>query len=1198
MFLDAARKNYQIFWNLQQKNLDLLFQAQEAATETCAKLIQIGIEKNLNVLEEFSQKIQEYEDKHLHPQTQCHQKNSPFAGATLEFFTAALKNLTSRKKSLLKSLRDHYFPQGFEMTKKITKTCSLSLMGLMSTVSGRAIDSESILDYTVGPMNNVEAISLRTHHKAPATPAVSLQQAQDYAAYRKKNEEMRATFMAVKRKLDSEKETLKSDQESRWEEAQARIKPYSPDWYDVQIEKHTAYAEWYPDIATLHKQRVDVLKAEQAAAIKNAEIRECQTAWQEAQDRTPYQSADWYSIEAEKYTKYAEWYPEDKEYYLEQAATAKSNAEYVQQLADRTALAEQWNTRQAAVDRTSVEWYEVQIERHTKYAEWYTDDREYHLGQAEGFREEMRIAPERAARTRQENAWREREETLAHGGPEWYDLQAEICNTRAEWYPDDREYYLEQAELSRESAARMRADAVRREEAARRDRERREAEARAAEALRLEEQRLAAERAAVRTRLNPDWEADLERARALAPAAAYEVLKDHLFLFDGYQEPLETMRQDAALEPRTAVEETALKKAFWNKLHRFVESQTSLNPDAAGDAPKYFNVIKFLTETQAPDLVIGANLIDDTAWAALAEQTRQLAADVGFTDADLVGAASHWNPRGHNLITQWFKLLMQCQQADNSAAGKNFVRNRAAKIIRYLQALKDAGDESDEKIKLILQKDIIDNAQNCSDRALSGLDNAEVNIKLAEAASPEAALAAVIQKLKKSIIEVILDRTQREIVEEYLYLALMFNKHLALGMPATEMTYAACGARKTFDDALARILENVHYQGAVDMLLAEESWMEALKRLSPEYAAAAENAMERRVANTEASEEQEEREKAPINAAFEAAKQAAEERKTAALTAIAADVAQVTAIEDACKAEIAAAKTIKDIALAALPDPHDDDDEDPIFDAFLAAKQAAEGRKTAALIPLQATVDEIKRIQGIYDTEIAAARATRRTALNPIEDAAAQRIEEIEAAYHAAIKSAADRLTKEIFDREFVVTGSKYAGITAEHIAKMEDAIRSANTSPEQLLARAQARLATLEEPFQAERDRLEAEIRRDTRVIDDIVTLQRTTQDAGQRLNELANELMERYDVWDIDVIKTYPEFIAANREYQAANAAYEAAAGRATADLRERIRTNNQALAELNAQSVTREIIQLREEVRRLEDELRPAPRRRYGW
>jgi hypothetical protein len=1196
MFLDAARKNYQIFWNLQQKNLDLLFQAQEAAAETCAKLIQIGIEKNLDVLEEFSQKIQEYEDKQLSPQTQFHQKNSPFAGPTLEFFTAALKNLTSRKKSLLKSLRDHYFPQGFEMTKKITKTCSLSLMSLMSTVSGRAINSESILDYTVGPMNNVEAISLRTH-KAPATSALSLQQAEDYAAYRKKNEEMRATFMAVKRKIDSEKETLKSQQESRWKEAQARTTPYSADWYDVQVEKHTAYAEWYPDMATLHKQRVDVLKAEQAAVIKNAEIRECQTAWQEAQDLTPYQSADWYRIEAEKYTKYAEWYPEDKEYYLEQAATAKSNAEHVQQLAERGALEEQWHTRQAAVDRTSAEWYEVEIERYTKYAEWSPENRDYYLGQAERFREEMRLAPERAARTRQENDWRQREDTLAYQSPEWYDLQAEICNTRAEWYPDDSEYYLEQAALSRESAARMRADAVRREEAARRDRERREAEALAAEALRLEEQRLAAERAAVRIRLNPDWEADLEHARTLAPAAAYEVLKDRLFVFDGYHEPLEAMKQEAALAPRTTTEETAVKKAFWNKLHRFVESQTSLNPDAAGDAPKYFNVIKFLTETQAPDLVIGADPIDDAAWAALAEQTKQLAADVGFDDDDLVGAASHWNPRGNNLITQWFRLLMQCQQADSNS-GRNFVRNRAAKIIQYLQELKDEGDESDEKIKLILQKDIIDNAQNCPDRALSGLDNAEVNIKLAEAASPEAALAAVIQKLKKSIIEVILDRTQHEIVEEYLYLALMFNKHLALGLPTTEMTYASCGARKTFDEALGKILENVHYQGAVDMLLAEESWMEALKRLSPEYAAAAANAMETRDTNTDASEEQEEREKAPIDEAFEAAKQAAEERKTAALTAIAADVAQVTAIEDACKAEIAAAKTIRDTALAALPDPHDDDEEEPIFDAFVAAKQAAEDRKTTALIPLQATVDEIKRIQGIYDAEINAARATRRTAVNPIEDAAAQRIEEIKAAYQAAIKSAADRLTKEIFDREFVVTGSKYAGITAEHIAKMEDAIRSDNTSPEQLLARAQARLTVLEEPFQAERDRLEAEVRRDTTVINDIATLQRTAQDAGQRLNELANELMDRYDVWDMDIIRTYPEFIAGEREYQAANAAYEAAAGRDTADLRERIRTNNHALAELNAQPAMREIIHLQGVIRRLEDELRPAPRRRYGW
>lgn len=1213
MFLEIAKKNYQLFWTIQQKNLDMIVQAQEATTETCAKLIQISIEKNLDALEEFSQKIKNYEDSHLAAQQPSDKKSSSASlfdkatffsknkptykapvllGLTRDFFISSLKNLTFSRKSLLKLLRDHYFSRGFEMTKKITKTCSLSLMGLMSTVSGRAITSESVSDYTVSPIHNVEAISLR-NHKAPATATsltIALQQAQDYAARRQANEKMLAAFIEAKRQLDSERETLQSQQEAKWNKAQQELASYSPEWYEVQIEKYTAYAEWYPDFASDYKRRAAEAKEERANLIRNAEIRAKEEEWDTAKSAMRVYSPEWYRVEVERYTAYAKWYPDQAEYYREQATVAQANATAAQQQASRDALEEQWNTRQAAVDRESAEWYEIQAERYTKYAEWYPDDAEYYRNQVGVFREEMRTAPERAARARQEEEWRQREVGAWWGSADWYEIQAERNTRYAEWNPGERAYYLGQAEMNRASAQRIRENEADRLAAEQRERERREAAAREAEALRLEEERLTAERANIRARLNADWEADLARIAGLAPTAAYEVLKDRLFTLDGYHEPLEAMRSGNALAPRTTAETTAVKKALWNKLHGFVEAQAPLNPDAATLAEqKYFNVIKFLTETQAPDLVIGADPIDDAAWTALEDQTKQLAADVGFTDADLVGAPSHWGP-GTNWISEWFNKLMQCQQARGSEAGKNFVRNRAKKIIEYLQALRDEDDENDEKIKLILQKDIIDNAQNCSDRALSGLDNAEVNIKIAEAASPEQALGAVVQKLKKSIIEVILDRTQHEIVEEYLYLALMFNKHLALGMPHTEMTYAGCGARKTFDEALAKILENVHYQGAVDMLLAEESWMEALKKLSPEYADEAERAMETRIADTEEAAAQVARGSAPIDAAFEDAKRIAAQHKTTALAPIAADIARVTAIEDACKTEVATAKDIKDRALAALPDGGDDT---PIFDAFFAAKQAAEDRKAAALIPLQATVDEIKRIQRIYDAEIDAARTTRRTALNPIEDASAQRTEEIEATYHRTIKAAAERLTKEIFDREFVVTGSKYAGITGEHIAQIEDAIRADNTSPQQLLDRARARLAELEAPIETERARLNAAIRTDAAVIEDITALQETARSADIRLNELTTELMERDDVWDIEIIKTYPEFIAAKREYKAATAAYQAAAARDTLALRERIRANTQALTELNARAVPREVTELQQEIRRLEDELRPAHR-----
>lgn len=1211
MLINLMKKSYQLFWEVQQINLEMMAQVQETAIETHSELLKAAVKKNLDVLDAFAQKIQTYENA-------C--KNRPSSSNTFlsllessgDFFTIMFKNLTFSKKSLLKILRDQYLPQGFEMTKKIAKTCSLSLIGLMSSVSGRAINSESAPDYTVTSFNNKETISLPKQRIHSQTSTTALLEAKAQEARRQKNIKLRRAFVEAKQNLENQTSRLKALKIREWEENQQKNTPNTIEWYELEAEKYATYAEWEPDQAASYRREAERARLEAERLREQKERNRVEEEWKSRKAAVPEHSREWYELEAEKYDIYAKWYPDDADYY-------HGKAEYQRQQAvraERYALEDTWADQLSTLPEESAEWYDVQIERSTRHADWEPAYRDYYLEEAERYRQQKATAPQRAERLRQEQDWVRIEGSLIYGSAEWYDHRAIVATTRADWEPASRDYYLEEAERCRRVAQAIRENEAHQAEIRRTEALRREEEERAAEAAREEEVRIAREQAELRSRLNPEWEADLIRARALSeegrPVAAYEILKDRVFLFERYEHPLEAMRSGAALTPRNRAEKTAVKKAFWHKIHKAIEDQVSLNPDAEAGEQKYFNLLKFLTETQAPDIIIGADQINDDEWVELEGQTKQLAADVGFTEGDLTGAPSHWGP-GANWITEWFSKLMGCAQA-GSDSGKNFLRNRAKKIVEYLQELKHAADEDAEvgegkntdKIKLIIQKDIIDNAQNCADRALSGLDNAEVNIKLAKAETPEQALGVVVQKLKKSIIEIILDRRQQEIVEEYLYLALMFNKHLALGMPETEMLFARCGARKTFNEALGKILENVSYQGAVDMLLAEETWMEALKKLSPEYAEADTQAMEKRMTDTEALAEEEERLKAPIDQAFEAAKEAAEARKTEVLRHIAAEVEQIRIIEESYKRELAAAKAVKEAALGNLPEG---DDDTAIFEAYEAAKAAADIQKAGALRPFQAQVDEIKRVQAIYDAEINAARAVRRAASNEIEDTIAERTEQIEAAYHTAIKSAADRLTKEIFDREFVVTGSKYAGITPEHIAQIEDAIRADNTTPEQLLERARAKLAELNAPTAAERERLERELHEDTEIMENIRILRERATAAEAELNEQAGRIMENADFWDRDFadeypemddrLATYPAYAAAQRAYTSSHEAYTAATARDTPELRERIRTNQEALDALNIRDRSPEIQEIREEIDALERETR-APERgaRFGW
>ena len=62
----------------------------------------------------------------------------------------------------------------------------------------------------------------------------------------------------------------------------------------------------------------------------------------------------------------------------------------------------------------------------------------------------------------------------------------------------------------------------------------------------------------------------------------------------------------------------------------------------------------------------------------------------------------------------------------------------------------------------------------------------------------------------------------------------MFNSSLDLGLPHTEMLYSSCGAVKNYDQALVKILENISYDGMINMILEQTPCQDAVERLSPE----------------------------------------------------------------------------------------------------------------------------------------------------------------------------------------------------------------------------------------------------------------------------------------------------------------------------------------------------------------------------
>lgn len=761
------------------------------------------------------------------------------------------------------------------------------------------------------------------------------------------------------------------------------------------------------------------------------------------------------------------------------------------------------------------------------------------LERQEQLAEEARLELERQEQERieeerrqQEAEWADQLDGTAWGSVRWYEIQAERYRTFAQWYPYNRDYYTQEADRFEQQAATMREreEEVRRAEAARLERERQ------AEEARLEAERHAAEP---------------------AEAGAYEALRDRLLALDGFQAPLEQMRHGARVTPGNDSEHRAVKEAFWKQVADHVEAQEALNPEAAEGERKYLNVIKLLSEKAVPDLEIGNEHINDHAWIDIRTNLQRLAEEVSVPDQVRVEGELQNSRRQ---IGEWLGKLMEFYERTQQ------LRNQVLKVLNYLRTLNNDGAGNREKAVHIFKEYIIENSTHCKDRALSGLENIETYMKIVNSPDAKTALGALIQLYKKQIIEQHLiqyfhvdehgnilrnDRgeaiPQGETVEKYLYLVLMLNQRLGLGIPnGTEMGYARCGAVKSFDTALRELSTALMNQDQLITFLQDnEIWQSILKDL-PEYRELEQRLGEQRAALSELME-----------------------------GADGEDGEDIPSVGDVLE-KISDGEAINEAERGILRRMA----ESEIFRELKAEKEAAGNRdalKVLALIEEQ-VVEDLP--EGWCD----------RVWGGNYDGLGGELYNKIAAQHDEGLQG----FTRRLFEAEYYVTGYKYAGFTVGQIAEMQAVVEeAANPYPEdeeQRIARelqeARAQLAARETALRPETARLQALIEEDAQRMREIDAPYNRLQDEERDAQTQLDEALRTRDAGGIAAAQVVL------RDAQAAFAENERLYREADARRRQHIAEREALLR--NDPELTR----LRQRIRDLQRQQNPGHFGDFGW
>jgi hypothetical protein len=291
-----------------------------------------------------------------------------------------------------------------------------------------------------------------------------------------------------------------------------------------------------------------------------------------------------------------------------------------------------------------------------------------------------------------------------------------------------------------------------------------------------------------------------------------------------YGNVLDVMQSNGELFNTTSKEESdsriaAMDHAFWTHYADLKLQQTELS--VSTPLPQYTNLIKLIRDPGASTIF----RLDLSTFDAL-EDVLDIAAvkfkiscdllffhrpgvedDAPTTLGEILLAATS---REVNLCMDWYAKVLASKDAQ-SIESKGTVVGRLIMISDFMNEAAISGDlERKEKVKSIITDNIIANAGECPDRAISGLDDVELAIVLYNAPNLEDAVHYLLRSYKKQLIrECLVDHKYFESAQEYVYLLLLLNQHFNLDVCSSGIWSGLCGSRKSFDIAARKLMENL-----------------------------------------------------------------------------------------------------------------------------------------------------------------------------------------------------------------------------------------------------------------------------------------------------------------------------------------------------------------------------------------------------
>lgn len=314
-----------------------------------------------------------------------------------------------------------------------------------------------------------------------------------------------------------------------------------------------------------------------------------------------------------------------------------------------------------------------------------------------------------------------------------------------------------------------------------------------------------------------------------------------------YGEVLEALKTSADVYvPKESATYTAMRHAFWAE---YASKVLEIEPIEfeADDTPVFLNLLSLIRGGGLPPaelLILGDELypcflvsipIFDAVMHSLFPAPDSVV-PVGEAGEEVlipgVVAASESVFKGR----VWFSKVLTSQFLA-SRFSQHAVKSRLIQVSTFLcNTLAEASPEIKARLISMVQSCILNNADDCPDRALSGLDDFEVEVQLFYADSIEEVINVLLRLYKKQMIrDYLVSHEFAESAEEYVYLVLLLNDSLNLGAINLGLSSAACGARKTYDVAIRGIISNLSFDGFV-CYVARNAYMQSFLSKRPEYA--------------------------------------------------------------------------------------------------------------------------------------------------------------------------------------------------------------------------------------------------------------------------------------------------------------------------------------------------------------------------